>query len=281
MKPARGKSILEKTAASPRRIWICCYSFDTVLPFDFQRVLAYTVALAATFDYFTIAGPRFAMSARNLAMRLSPQDRVLDVGGFDQARDAVLAGFTESPPHWDIINGDILLDAGLDSSRYFDARTDRLPYADNSFDAVVCWETVEHLFNIRADGVVSWDGVVFACQEMARVLKPGGVWQVTTTNRFCPRTFWCFKNGLAPMVNAPTMTHMGHIFEFAGEDLLTLARSAGMADLDLDSFNAYDMHFDVPRAQQLAPEMAAMLGRPLLRHELYDTLQLFARKPVN
>ena len=82
------------------------------------------------------------------------------------------------------------------------------------------------------------------------------------------------------MVNAPTMAHMGHIFEFAGEDLLTLARSAGMADLELDSLNAYDMHFGGLRAQQLAPAMETMLGRPLLRHEMYDTLQLFARKPL-
>lgn len=251
-----------------------------MLPFDFQRALAYTAQLATSFDYFTFGGPRIAMSARNLAVQLEPQDHVLDVGGFGQARDAVLAGFTGSQPQWDIINGETQLAAGTDGSAYFDARTTPLPYADNSIDAVVCWETIEHLFNIRADGVVSWDGVVFACQEMARVLKPGGVWHVTTTNRFCPRTFWCFKNGLAPMVNAPTIAHMGHIFEFAGEDLLTLAQRAGMAELELDSFNAYDMHFDVLRSQQLAPEMAAMLGRPLLRHELYDTLQLFARKPM-
>ena len=253
-----------------------------MLPFDFQRALAYTVELASTFDYFTIGGPRIAMSAQNLAVRLGSGDRVLDVGGFAQARDAVLSGFTGLRPDWQIINGETLLEGGLGPKPYFDARSDSLPFDDNSFDAVVCWETVEHLFNIRADGVVSWDGVVFACQEMARVLKPGGLWQVTTTNRFCPRTYWCFKHGLAPMVNAPTLTHMGHIFEFAGEDLLTLARGAGLAelDLDLDSFNAYGMHFDASRAQQLAPEMAAMLGRPLLRHELYDTLQLFARKPL-
>ena len=250
-----------------------------MLPFDSPRALAYAAALAPDFDYFTIAGPRIVMSARNLAMRLGPQDRVLDVGGFKQARDAVLAGFTGSAPDWQIINGETPLIAGADTAHYFDARTDRLPFDDNSFDAVVCWETVEHLFTVRADGVVSWDGVVFACQEMARVLKPGGIWQVTTTNRFCPRTYWCFKNGLAPMVNAPTISHMGHIFEFAGQDLMTLASHAGLADLDLDSFNAYNMHFDAERAQQLVPEMETMLGRVLLRHEWYDTLQLFALKP--
>ena len=251
-----------------------------MLPFDTLRALAYTAELSASFDYFTIGGPRIAMSAHHLAMQLHAHDRVLDVGGFSQARDAVLCGFGQSPPDWKIINGETLLDAGTPSARCFDARSHRLPYPDHTFDAVVCWETVEHLFNVRADGVVSWDGVVFACQEMARVLKPGGVWHVTTTNRFCPRTYWCFKNGLAPMISAPTLTHMGHIFEFAGADLLTLASAAGLVEPDLGSFNAYDMHFDAQRARQLAPEMEAMLGRPLLPHERYDTLQLFARKPL-
>ncbi len=249
-----------------------------MLSFDLPRAMACTAELALTNDYFTIGGPRIATSARNLAARLHPQARVLDVGGFAQARDAVLAGFTADALDWSIINGETLLTSGAHSGSYFDARLHQLPFADHSFDAVVCWETVEHLFNIRADGVVSWDGVVFACQEMARVLKPGGVWHVTTTNRFCPRTYWCFKHGLAPMVNAPTLHHMGHIFEFAGEDLLTLGGSAAMEAFELDSFNAYDMHFDAQRAQQLAPEMEAMLGRPLKAHEFYDTLQLFARK---
>lgn len=82
------------------------------------------------------------------------------------------------------------------------------------------------------------------------------------------------------MVNALTLTHMGHIFEFAGEDLLTLAHAVGLIPLELASFNAYDMHFEAQRAQQMALEMEAMRGRPLLRHKLYDTLQLFARKPL-
>ena len=133
------QSLYAKSGASPRRIWICCYIFDTVLPFDFQRALAYTVGLAAISDYFTIAGPRIAMSARNLAMQLGPQDRVLDVGGFDQARDAVLAGFTESAPDWDIINGDILLDAGLERASDGDGTGVVEEVRYNADDAVPQW----------------------------------------------------------------------------------------------------------------------------------------------
>lgn len=250
-------------------------------PFDYPLAIAHAAELASTHEYFVTGGPRLAMAARNLALRLGPESQVLDVGGFAQARDAVLAGFAGAPPRWDVINGETALtEPSAAGPHYFDARSDRLPFPDNSYDAVVCWETLEHLFNIRADGVVSWDGVVFACEEMVRVLKPAGWWHVTTTNRFCPRTYWCFKNGLAPMVNAPTLTHMGHIFEFAGQDLLQLAQRMQLAGLELDSFNAYEMHFDTKRAQALAPEMEAMLGRALLPHELYDTLQLFARKPM-
>ena len=58
---------------------------------------------------------------------------------------------------------------GLQAQRIDDAST--LPFADRSFDVVVCVEVLEHLFSpLEAVG------------EMARVLRPGGLLIVTVPN---------------------------------------------------------------------------------------------------
>lgn len=51
----------------------------------------------------------------------------------------------------------------------------RLPYAAGSFDAVFCNSLLEH--------VPAWESVL---SEAARVLRPGGVFVIYTTNRTCP-----------------------------------------------------------------------------------------------
>ena len=58
----------------------------------------------------------------------------------------------------------IPIDAGVDLR-------DRLPYADASFDVVLCVEVIEHVSDHQA-----------ALGELARVVKPGGVLVLTTPN---------------------------------------------------------------------------------------------------
>lgn len=58
---------------------------------------------------------------------------------------------------------------GLEAIRISDAG--ELPFEGNSFDAVVCFEVIEHLFDVEA-----------ALTEIKRVLKPGGVVILSTPN---------------------------------------------------------------------------------------------------
>jgi len=45
---------------------------------------------------------------------------------------------------------------------------EKLPFPDNSFDSIVCFEVFEHVFNIDV-----------LCEELSRVLKPKGLFLVT------------------------------------------------------------------------------------------------------
>ncbi|VVB54478.1 Ubiquinone biosynthesis O-methyltransferase [uncultured archaeon] len=75
---------------------------------------------------------------------------------------------------------------GLDLKRYkinhplTQGSMTALPYADNSFDAVVAMEVIEHVKDYPT-----------ALKEVKRVLRPGGVFVMTTPeNTFIETAFW-------------------------------------------------------------------------------------------
>ncbi|MBS0123240.1 bifunctional 2-polyprenyl-6-hydroxyphenol methylase/3-demethylubiquinol 3-O-methyltransferase UbiG [Thetidibacter halocola] len=86
-------------------------------------------------------------------------DRGATVTGIDPARRAIAAARTHA-------------EATLRAIRYDTGVGERLPYRDASFDAVVCVDVLEHVRDL--DRVLA---------EVARVLKPGGLFLFDTINR--------------------------------------------------------------------------------------------------
>ena len=103
--------------------------------------------------------------------------RVLDLG----AGAGGVAIALSSEPRYRVTAVDVVMNPDLielRNSEYAVASADTLPFKDESFDAVLCLETIEHLPKPRP-----------AAKEMMRVLKPGGLVMITTPARFR----WLFK----------------------------------------------------------------------------------------
>lgn len=81
------------------------------------------------------------------------------VTGIDPAEDAIAA----AQAHAQQGSRDIRYDVGVGEA---------LPYADESFDAVVCVDVLEHVADLEQ-----------VIQEIARVMKPGGLFLFDTINR--------------------------------------------------------------------------------------------------
>ena len=94
----------------------------------------------------------------------------LDVGaGNGELIDRVVREFQLKPRACDY--RDDLITLGNVKVDVADLNTDPLPYPNASFDLVTCTEVIEHLEHFR-----------FAIREIARVLRPGGIFVASTPN---------------------------------------------------------------------------------------------------
>lgn len=100
----------------------------------------------------------------------------------------------------------------------------RLPFADDTFDHIICSEVMEHIPDDAA-----------AARELARVLKPGGTLAVTVPTWFPEKVCWKLSHEYhAPFVPG------GHVRIFTEPRLRGRFRAAGLEPGD--SHHAHALH---------------------------------------
>jgi len=169
------------------------------------------------------------------------QARSWTVSGIDAAGEMVAAARVRLP------------DA---AERLLEAEISSLPFADESFDAVV------------ATGVLEYSGVPHALAELARVLKPGGRAVVSYPNPEAYYAFWKVRvyyaavRGLKRLARRPQPEMPRGAGVIPPRRFTPLLESVGLEPLEVvhTSFLVVP-----PPAEQLLPRLAVRLGHRLER----------------
>lgn len=102
-----------------------------------------------------------------------------------------------------------------------------LPFADNTFDAVICSEVLEHLHEYQN-----------AVQEIRRVLKSGGVFAATVPHAWPEKICW----KLAPAPNGYPLTPGGHLRIFDDRKLAREIETSGFQETRKHRHHAHGLH---------------------------------------
>ena len=152
-----------------------------------------------------LSTPRIIAATVNKIRELAPDLRgeYLDVGaGGGELIRQVAREFSVTPHACDYRDDLMTLaDVRVD---VVDVNREPLPYVDGSFDLVTCTEVIEHLEDFRS-----------TLREIARVLRPGGVFVVTTPNVLNLRSrlrylFFGFYNLFGPLRFGDDRMHSTH-----------------------------------------------------------------------
>ena len=102
-----------------------------------------------------------------------------------------------------------------------------LPFGDDTFDAVICSEVLEHLHEYRD-----------AVKEIGRVLKPGGIFAATVPHAWPERICW----KLAPAPDGYPLTPGGHLRIFNDRRLAGEIEEAGFSEMRRVRHHAHGLH---------------------------------------
>lgn len=136
--------------------------------------------------------------------------KLLEIGSypFDRTKDLVDLGY-------DVCGVDLYYNKSEFNVKKCDIETDKLPFTDNTFDIVLMMQVMEHLGR----------DPVWALKEIKRVLKPGGVFIMSTPNFYLLKNMYyiLFKGYQHEMNNylrhLVEKDYMGHIRTYTKKEL--------------------------------------------------------------
>jgi methionine biosynthesis protein MetW len=103
-----------------------------------------------------------------------------------------------------------------------------LPFAGHSFDAVVCCDVLEHVF----------DPVVFV-RRIARIIRPGGQFVISVPNiRYWPRVQALLMGSFPRTTGDPHGYDGGHLHYFASRNVVEIFQAAQLRDIRVYGVNA-------------------------------------------
>jgi len=161
------------------------------------------------------------LTARIEMLRLSAGDQVLDIGcgegrhchGVQLLSEAQAIGVDLHEPSLALARERAQDIAGKGPvPKFLSGDASALPFDDNSFDAAICSEVLEHVPEMAA-----------VVREAARVLKPGAVFAVTVPRAWTERICWKLASGPGGYSDQPG----GHIRIINPADLRAMVQAAG------------------------------------------------------
>lgn len=141
-------------------------------------------------SYRSQAGREYAISELFQAVKkhIKPKAKILEVGcgygrnlmALAKFKDAHITGIDQSQD--DLRQAQALIDNKLsddkDRFKLIEVNAKKLPFPDNSFDFVVLWQVMEHVYDDQNQEII--------IAEISRVLKNGGLLLMNTPNKWFP-----------------------------------------------------------------------------------------------